>query len=193
MEYTVKQVAQRVELPSRTVRYYDRIGLVVPRTRSAAGYRLYAPEDEGRPALRAPSQVARLLAGRDPPDHRGRRTRRLRRAGPRARAPAGRQGRPGRRADRRPARVSRAADRLPGAATGLLRLPERRSSAPDQTEGSDEHGLSVWLQHHRDHRPDDHRREGVQLRLLGHLSRRRGLQLWRREARRRPRAPDHHP
>jgi DNA-binding transcriptional MerR regulator len=48
MEYTVKQVAQRVELPSRTVRYYDRIGLVVPRKRSEAGYRLYAPEDEGR-------------------------------------------------------------------------------------------------------------------------------------------------
>jgi DNA-binding transcriptional MerR regulator len=48
MEYTVKQIAQRVKLPSRTVRYYDRIGLVVPRTRSGAGYRLYGPEDEGR-------------------------------------------------------------------------------------------------------------------------------------------------
>lgn len=46
--YTVKQVAQRVELPSRTVRYYDRIGLVSPQARSEAGYRLYGPEDEGR-------------------------------------------------------------------------------------------------------------------------------------------------
>jgi DNA-binding transcriptional MerR regulator len=48
VEYTVKQVAQRVELPSRTVRYYDRIGLVSPEGRSEAGYRLYGPEDEGR-------------------------------------------------------------------------------------------------------------------------------------------------
>ncbi|MCP9489406.1 MAG: MerR family transcriptional regulator [Solirubrobacteraceae bacterium MAG38_C4-C5] len=48
MEHTVKQVAQRVELPSRTVRYYDRIGLVSPQKRSEAGYRLYGPEDEGR-------------------------------------------------------------------------------------------------------------------------------------------------
>jgi DNA-binding transcriptional MerR regulator len=48
MEHTVKQVAQRVDLPSRTVRYYDSIGLVSPQTRSEAGYRLYGPEDEGR-------------------------------------------------------------------------------------------------------------------------------------------------
>lgn len=48
MVHTVKQVAQRVGLPSRTVRYYDRIGLVSPQTRSEAGYRLYGPEDEGR-------------------------------------------------------------------------------------------------------------------------------------------------
>ena len=46
--HTVKQVAERVGLPSRTVRYYDRIGLVSPQTRSEAGYRLYGPEDEGR-------------------------------------------------------------------------------------------------------------------------------------------------
>jgi len=48
MEHTVKQVAQRVDLPARTVRYYDSIGLVSPQTRSEAGYRLYGPEDEGR-------------------------------------------------------------------------------------------------------------------------------------------------
>ncbi len=47
-EYTVKQVAERVDLPSRTVRYYDRIGLVSPQGRSEAGYRLYGPEDQGR-------------------------------------------------------------------------------------------------------------------------------------------------
>ncbi len=33
---------------SRTVRYYDRIGLVTPSTRSQAGYRLYDAEDEGK-------------------------------------------------------------------------------------------------------------------------------------------------
>jgi DNA-binding transcriptional MerR regulator len=45
---TVKQVAERVGMPSRTVRYYDRIGLVRVEDRSATGYRLYGPEDEGR-------------------------------------------------------------------------------------------------------------------------------------------------
>jgi len=45
---TVKQVADRVGMPSRTVRYYDRIGLVRTDERSAAGYRLYSHEDEGR-------------------------------------------------------------------------------------------------------------------------------------------------
>ena len=35
----------RVGLPARTLRYYDRIGLVCP-PRSPAGYRLYGPEEE---------------------------------------------------------------------------------------------------------------------------------------------------
>ena len=48
MGITVKQVAERVGMPSRTVRYYDRIGLVRADERSAAGYRLYSPEEEGR-------------------------------------------------------------------------------------------------------------------------------------------------
>lgn len=48
MERTVKQVAERVGLPSRTVRYYDRIGLVSPDERTESGYRIYGPEDEGR-------------------------------------------------------------------------------------------------------------------------------------------------
>lgn len=45
---TVQDVAQRVGLPPRTVRYYDRIGLVTAGARSDAGYRLYDVEDEGR-------------------------------------------------------------------------------------------------------------------------------------------------
>ncbi len=35
-------------LPSRTVRYYDRIGLVSPSARTQAGYRLYDAHDEGK-------------------------------------------------------------------------------------------------------------------------------------------------
>lgn len=42
---TVKEVAERVGLPDRTVRYYDLIGLV-PARRSPRGYRLYGPEQE---------------------------------------------------------------------------------------------------------------------------------------------------
>jgi DNA-binding transcriptional MerR regulator len=48
MGITVKEVAERVGLPSRTVRYYDRIGLVCADERSTAGYRLYSPEEEGK-------------------------------------------------------------------------------------------------------------------------------------------------
>ncbi len=47
LTHTVKDTAARVGLPSRTLRYYDRIGLVCP-PRTAAGYRLYGPEEEGR-------------------------------------------------------------------------------------------------------------------------------------------------
>ncbi|MGH2841880.1 MAG: MerR family transcriptional regulator [Solirubrobacteraceae bacterium] len=39
-------MADRVGLSSRTVRYYDQIGLVQPGQRSPAGYRLYRREDE---------------------------------------------------------------------------------------------------------------------------------------------------
>ncbi len=45
---TVKQVADRVGLPSRTVRYYDSIGLVRAEERSATGYRLYGAEEAER-------------------------------------------------------------------------------------------------------------------------------------------------
>lgn len=48
MGITVKDVADRVGLPSRTVRYYDSIGLVRADERSPAGYRLYGAEDEAR-------------------------------------------------------------------------------------------------------------------------------------------------
>ena len=48
MAVTVKEVAERVGLPSRTVRYYDRIGLVCPDERTTSGYRVYSPEEEGK-------------------------------------------------------------------------------------------------------------------------------------------------
>ena len=48
MSLMVKQVAQAVGLPARTVRYYDHIGLASPSERSPAGYRLYSPADEGK-------------------------------------------------------------------------------------------------------------------------------------------------
>ena len=44
---SVKDTAARVGLPSRTLRYYDRIGLVCP-PRTASGYRAYGPQEEGR-------------------------------------------------------------------------------------------------------------------------------------------------
>lgn len=48
MGLTVKQIAARVGLPDRTVRYYDRIGLVSAAERTCAGYRLYGAAEEGR-------------------------------------------------------------------------------------------------------------------------------------------------
>ena len=48
MGLTVKEVAESVGLPSRTIRYYDRIGLVCADERTSAGYRLYSPEEEGK-------------------------------------------------------------------------------------------------------------------------------------------------
>ncbi len=48
MGLTVKQVSERVGLPSRTVRYYDHIGLVRADDRSPTGYRLYSAEEAAR-------------------------------------------------------------------------------------------------------------------------------------------------
>lgn len=45
MGYTVNQVAQLAGVTLRTLRYYDKIGLLTPYTRTEAGYRIYSPED----------------------------------------------------------------------------------------------------------------------------------------------------
>lgn len=48
MGLTVTQIAARVGLPDRTIRYYDRIGLVTAAERSSAGYRLYGVAEEDK-------------------------------------------------------------------------------------------------------------------------------------------------
>jgi DNA-binding transcriptional MerR regulator len=44
----IGQVAERVGLSLRTVRYYEEVGLLTPTTRSAGGFRLYAEEQVER-------------------------------------------------------------------------------------------------------------------------------------------------
>ena len=41
---TISQLAKAAEIPTTTVRYYERIGLVEPESRSAGNYRLYSDE-----------------------------------------------------------------------------------------------------------------------------------------------------
>lgn len=43
-QYTISQLAKAAEIPTTTVRYYERIGLVEPEDRSAGNYRLYSKE-----------------------------------------------------------------------------------------------------------------------------------------------------
>ncbi|OKO95787.1 Transcriptional activator tipA [Geobacillus proteiniphilus] len=43
MEYTVHELAKLARITSRTLRYYDEIGLLKPARLSEAGYRLYGP------------------------------------------------------------------------------------------------------------------------------------------------------
>ena len=45
---TIGEVAQVADLPTKTVRYYADIGLVVPCGRSEAGYRLYGDDELAR-------------------------------------------------------------------------------------------------------------------------------------------------
>lgn len=45
MEYTVKQLAQLSGVSSRTLRYYDQIGLLKPARINSSGYRIYGPKE----------------------------------------------------------------------------------------------------------------------------------------------------
>ena len=42
--YTISQLAKSADIPTTTVRYYERIGLVEPEDRSHGNYRLYSDE-----------------------------------------------------------------------------------------------------------------------------------------------------
>jgi MerR family mercuric resistance operon transcriptional regulator len=42
-DFTIGELARTAEIPTTTVRYYERIGLVVPDDRSLGNYRLYSP------------------------------------------------------------------------------------------------------------------------------------------------------
>lgn len=41
--FTISELAREVGVPTTTVRYYERAGLLMPTARSRAGYRLYSP------------------------------------------------------------------------------------------------------------------------------------------------------
>lgn len=48
MEYTVQQLAKIAGISSRTLRYYDEIGLLKPARVSSSGYRIYGPREVDR-------------------------------------------------------------------------------------------------------------------------------------------------
>jgi DNA-binding transcriptional MerR regulator len=43
-KYTISQLSHVADIPTTTVRYYERVGLVEPEDRSASNYRLYSGE-----------------------------------------------------------------------------------------------------------------------------------------------------
>ncbi len=45
---TIGRLAERLGLNTRTIRYYERLGLIPPAPRTEAGYRLYDSADEDR-------------------------------------------------------------------------------------------------------------------------------------------------
>lgn len=69
----IGELARAAGLNPRTLRYYERIGLLTPSRRTDAGYRLYTPEDARRLAFIRRAQrlglslraIAEILAARD--------------------------------------------------------------------------------------------------------------------------------
>jgi DNA-binding transcriptional MerR regulator len=60
---TIGELARRASVNPRTLRYYERIGLLAPSARSAAGYRLYTERDAGRLAFIRQAQALGLSLG----------------------------------------------------------------------------------------------------------------------------------
>ncbi len=57
---TIGELARQANLNPRTLRYYERIGLLVPSGRTDAGYRLYTQRDAGRLAFIRQAQALGL-------------------------------------------------------------------------------------------------------------------------------------
>jgi len=43
-EFTISQLAEKAGIPTTTLRYYERVGLIEPEDRSAGNYRLYTDD-----------------------------------------------------------------------------------------------------------------------------------------------------
>ena len=56
----IGEIANAVGLSTSTIRYYEKIGLLAPPTRSASGYRDYSDEDERRLRLVAQARMLSL-------------------------------------------------------------------------------------------------------------------------------------
>ena len=67
-------LSKRTGCNIETIRYYERIGLMLPATRSEGGHRLYGEGPEPAPGLHPPDARARFHTGpdSDAPDPRGR-------------------------------------------------------------------------------------------------------------------------
>ena len=60
---TIGTLADRLRLNPRTIRYYERVGLIPPAKRSEGGYRLYTPADEDRIRFIKSAQRLELTLG----------------------------------------------------------------------------------------------------------------------------------
>jgi DNA-binding transcriptional MerR regulator len=71
--FQIRELSDRANVPAKTIRYYEAIGLLAPARRSANGYRLYDRQDAERLSfIRSArtldfslSEIARILAVRD--------------------------------------------------------------------------------------------------------------------------------
>ncbi len=60
MSMKIGELARQAQINPRTLRYYERIGLLMPSARTAAGYRLYTAPDAARLAFIRRAQVLGL-------------------------------------------------------------------------------------------------------------------------------------